>query len=291
MIVDAHQHFWQLERGDYDWLQPHQAELYRDCLPGDLQPLLEASGVGATVLVQAAASEAETRYLFELARSHAFVAGVVGWTDFEDPDVSRHIDHLVVESLGCLKGLRPMVQGLPSPHWLLQPTLDVAFEAMVEHGLVFDALVKPLHLPPLRSRLAQHPGLRVVIDHAGKPDISSGRFGHWADDIAAIASETGAFCKLSGLLTEAGTHASVDGLEPCVSHLFECFGPDRLLWGSDWPIVNLCSSYAQWLEMARELVRRHAGNASHKIFATNAIGLYSLNSLGGHAEGLEAASA
>lgn len=291
MIIDAHQHFWRLDRGDYDWLQPHQTVLYRDYLPDDLQPLLTANGVGATVLVQAAASEAETHYLFQLAQAHAFVAGIVGWTDFEAPDISWRVDRLAAESQGWLKGLRPMVQDLPDPYWLLQPKLNAAFEAMTEEGLVFDALVKPLHLRALHLRLTQHPDLRAVIDHAGKPDISSGDFGCWADDIAAIASETHAYCKLSGLLTEAGEHASVDELESCVSHLFECFGPDRLLWGSDWPVVNLCSSYGHWLDMAKELVRRHVGEAGHRIFAANAIDLYSLDPLEGHARKTGAAPA
>src|ERR1700734_679280 len=142
MIIDAHQHFWDVSRADYDWLTPDQGKLYRNYLPADLAPTLLDNGVTATVLIQAAPSEAETRYLFRLAQAHPFIAGIVGWVDFQSAGAHRRISALIADGRGTLKGLRPMIQDIPDPHWLSQPALDEAFEAMVTHGLAFDALVR-----------------------------------------------------------------------------------------------------------------------------------------------------
>ncbi len=183
MIIDAHQHFWDLSRVDYDWLTPDQSILYCNSLPADLAPTLLDQGVRATVLVQAAPSEAETRYLFQLAQAHPFIAGIVGWVDFQLAGAHGRISALITDGRGTLKGLRPMIQDIPDPHWLSQPALDEAFEAMIRHGLVFDALVRPGQIAELRARLMRHPELRAVLDHAGKPNIANGSFNAWAEDL------------------------------------------------------------------------------------------------------------
>jgi L-fuconolactonase len=201
---------------------------------------------------------------------------VVGWVDFEAHDVRERIRILEADGGGKLKGLRPMVQDLPDPEWLRDPRLDAAFEAMVAEDLVFDALVRPLHLPALRWRLVRHPGLRAVVDHAGKPDISRGAFDEWAEDLARLARDTTACCKLSGLLTEAGTRGSPAELAPYVQHVLRWFGPDRVLWGSDWPVLNLAGDYARWLELARDLVDRFAPGARGRVFGATAQRLYGL---------------
>jgi L-fuconolactonase len=278
MIVDAHQHFWRPDRGDYGWLRPADGILYRDYLPQDLAPLIGAHRVQATVLVQAAPTEAETRYLLDLAAQTDFVAGVVGWVDMEAPGAPGRIADLVAYGRGKLKGLRPMVQDIADLRWLLKPVLDPAFEAMIDHGLVFDALVSPRHLQPLQARLLRHPKLRAVLDHAGKPDIAGKVFPSWAEDVAKLARELPLLhCKLSGLLTQAGESAGVDELEPYVAHLFEHFGPKRLMWGSDWPVLNLRSEYRHWLELAQTLVRRHAPGHEQEVFGATAIGFYALD--------------
>jgi L-fuconolactonase len=278
MIVDAHQHFWRPERGDYGWLRPTDGILYRDYLPEHLAPVIAAHRVQATVLVQAAPTEAETRYLLDLAAQTDFVVGVVGWVDMEAADAPKRISELVIYGRRMLKGLRPMVQDIADPQWLLKPKLDPAFEAMVEHGLVFDALAMPQHLQALRTRLLRHPQLRAVLDHAGKPDIANQAFSDWAEDVAQLARELPQLhCKLSGLLTQADDGAGVDELAPYVAHLFEHFGPKRLIWGSDWPVLNLRSDYGQWLELARTLVRRHASSHEQHVFGATAIGLYALD--------------
>lgn len=249
--IDAHQHFWRRDRGDYTWLTPALAPIYRDYLPADLAPQLAAAGIGHTILVQAAATVAETRFMLGLAREHPFIAGVVGWADFEADDAPRVIDDLAQDS--ALVGLRPMIQDIPDTEWMLRERLEPAFEAMIDHGLVFDALVKPPHLPALLDLAGRYPELSIVLDHGAKPPIAGGDVSAWKRDVAALARDTPMVCKLSGLVTEAGT-ADATMLEDCVSHLLECFGPARLLWGSDWPVCELVCSYADWHSTTESLL-------------------------------------
>jgi L-fuconolactonase len=277
VIIDAHQHFWRLDRGDYGWLRPNLGELYRDYLPHELAPLLDLNGVTATVVVQAAPSEAETHYLLELARAEPFIAGVVGWVDFEADDAAQRITTLAASSAGRLKGLRPMLQDIADPDWVLLARLDSVFAALAAQDLTLDALVMPCHLTALLRRLHRNPELRVVIDHGGKPDIAGNQYSPWAEDIARLARETSACCKLSGLLNEAGSQVETDVVDPYARHILECFGHQRVMWGSDWPVLNAVSDYGRWLDLARALVQLHAPGHEREIFAANAVAFYKLD--------------
>lgn len=271
MIIDAHQHFWQLARGDYGWLTPDLKALYRDFMPSNLKPLLTQNGVDATILVQAAPTVAETEFLLRIAEQTPFVFGVVGWVDFNAPDAASEIARLAAHPK--LVGLRPMIQDIVDDDWMLDPALTPAFEAMIAHNLTFDALVLPRHLSRLHTLLTRHPRLRTVIDHGAKPEIASGAFDTWAQDIAAIAQDCGAYCKFSGLLTEAGDW-SRGQVAPFFEHLLACFGPDRLVWGSDWPVLNLAVEYGVWRALAASFVPD--AQAETAIFGGNAIALYRL---------------
>jgi L-fuconolactonase len=273
--IDAHQHFWKVARGDYGWLTPDLKGLYRDFLPEDLQGELTECGIGGTVLVQAAPSEAETRFLFDLSRGRRTILGVIGWVDFEAKDVHRRIAALIAEGAGILKGLRPMVQDIEDPAWLAGPSLDVAFDTLVGGHLVFDALVTPIHLEALTRRLRRHPGMKCVIDHAAKPAIGQ-PLDAWANAIQDIARTTSAHCKLSGLLSQCSDEGTIEALEPYVAQVFDSFGPERVIWGSDWPVLTLRGSYRGWLEMSLELVRRHAPDFLSAVFAENARRVYGL---------------
>jgi L-fuconolactonase len=277
MRIDAHQHFWRLDRGDYAWLSPALTPLYRDYLPHDLAPHLEATGVAATILVQAAATESETRFLLEIAKSTPFVAGVVGWVDMEAPDVAERLAALVKEGAGYLKGIRPMIQDIADPSWILSPQLDRAFAALEALDLRFDALVRPDHLEPLLRRLEQRPSLKVVIDHAAKPDIAAGAKLDWSIPLASIASRTTARCKLSGLLTEARPGAELDELAPYVQQVIAAFGPERVMWGSDWPVLSLASDYLTWHAMAERLVAGLTTRERALIFGGVAAEFYGLS--------------
>jgi L-fuconolactonase len=252
-IVDSHQHFWRLDRGDYGWLTPALTSIYRDYLPGDLAPQLARAGVGSTIAVQAAPTVAETRFLLQLAREHSFIAGVVGWVDFESPAAVDAVGELASDV--NLVGLRPMIQDIPDPEWMLRQEFDPVFEAMIDHGLVFDALVKPQHLPALRELSARYPELRMVLDHAAKPPLATGNIVAWKRDIAALAEASDIVCKISGLVTEAGK-ADAPTFVECVDHLLEIFGPRRLMWGSDWPVCELVCSYERWQSVSSILINR-----------------------------------
>jgi L-fuconolactonase len=255
-MIDAHQHFWRIDRGDYGWLAPALA-IYRDFMPDDLAPLLVRHGITGTILVQAAPTVAETRFLLDIARATPFVRGVVGWIDFEAADAADAIAALAADPL--LVGLRPMVQDIADDDWLLRSSLKPALTAMARHGLVFDALVLPRHLRRLQTLIARHPDLAVVIDHGAKPSIRENLRENlhesWASDLAAIAAAPGVTCKLSGLVTEAAPDWQVSDIRPYAQHILATFGPQRVLFGSDWPVVNLAGGYDRWREAACDLIR------------------------------------
>lgn len=270
--IDAHQHFWQIARGDYGWLTPALGPIHRDFGPADLSPLLARHDIARTILVQAAPTEAETRFLLGIAAKTHYVAGVVGWTDFEAPDATRCIAALAVDPL--LLGLRPMVHDIADESWLARPALAPAFEAMIAHDLVFDALLKPEHIPATLSLLGRHPGLAVVIDHAAKPDLVAGDLSSWREGIAALAAHPQASCKLSGLVTEAAPGWTIETLRPVVEHLLATFGPERLIFGSDWPVVTLRADYSRWFETATALLSGCSESERDAIFGGNAARLY-----------------
>lgn len=272
MLIDAHQHFWRLDRGDYGWLTPALGAIHRDFGPADLAPFLARHGIGRTILVQAAPTSAETRWLLDVARATPFVAGIVGWVDFDAPDAPDAIAALAREPE--LVGLRPMVQDLADDDWLLSASLAPAFEAMVAHRLVFDALVLPRHLPRLARVLDRHPSLRVVVDHGAKPRIRDREIDAWRADMTAVAAHANVSCKLSGLLTEARPGDGAAQLAPWVDALLGLFGPARLLWGSDWPVVDLAGGYDRWARIALDLLRPLASGEREAVLGGNAARVY-----------------
>jgi L-fuconolactonase len=263
-----------LARGDYGWLTPELETLYRDFLPGDLGPALDSQQIAATVLVQAAPTVAETRFMLSLADTHSFIKGVVGWVDFEQPDAPQQISGLAKHP--ALVGLRPMIQDIADPDWMLQPDLTPAFQALNAQGLTFDALTLPAHLPNLIRLLGRHPDMRVVINHGSKPLIRDSLMAPWADHMAVLARDTQAYCKLSGLVTEANADWSTEDLKPYVDHLLNTFGPDRLIWGSDWPVCLLASSYEHWVKTTNTLLSGLSAKERDAVLGGNAARAYSL---------------
>jgi L-fuconolactonase len=272
MRIDAHQHFWQTARGDYGWLTPASGTLWRDYMPTDLAPRLAEHAIGQTILVQAAPTEAETLFLLDIAARTDFVAGVVGWTDFAAPEAAAAIARLAANPL--MVGLRPMVQDIADPGWIAMPSLAPAFAAMISHGLVFDALVLPRQLKALRVVLERHPDLVVIVDHGAKPHIRTQLLDPWRADMAAVASHANTSCKLSGLVTEASPGWTIDDLRPVFDHLLATFGPSRLVWGSDWPVVTLAAGYDRWFETAQSLCASLMPAGREAIFGGNAARIY-----------------
>ena len=272
--IDAHVHFWKLARGDYGWITPELAPLMRDFGPDDLRPHLAAAGIDAVVLVQAAPTAAETRFLLDIAAAEPLVAGVVGWADMAAPDAPDAVAALAENPR--LRGVRPMIQDIPDTDWMLRAEPAPAFRAVAETGLRFDALVKPRHLRNLSRLLERHPDLKTVVDHGAKPDIAGGGFAAWADDIRAVAEGSAALCKLSGLATEAGAGWRADDLRPTIDHLVAVFGPDRLMFGSDWPVLTLAATYEAWLAALAACLSGLDDTALAGIFGGNAARFYGL---------------
>ncbi len=247
MLIDAHCHVWRIGRNGHAWPTRDLPAIHRDFDLDDLSRAGAEVGLAGAVLVQSQASQRDTEWLLEIAAENPLVLGVVGWTDIAAPDAAERIARLATNAR--LKGLRPMLQDL-ADDWILDPHLEPAIAAMVEAGLSFDALIRPRHLPSLLELARRWPQLRIVIDHGAKPDIGAGALDPWREQIAALAAQPGVHCKLSGLLTEAGNLPTAEALAPFAAHLSETFGPDRLMWGSDWPVLNLASDYAGWRAMA-----------------------------------------
>jgi L-fuconolactonase len=271
-MIDAHQHVWRVARGDYGWLTPALGPIHRDFMPDDLAPLLSAHGITGTILVQAAPTVPETRFMLEVARATPFVKGVVGWVDFEATDAPDTIAALAADRL--LVGLRPMVQDIADDDWLLRSTLGPALDAMAAHGLVFDALVLPRHLSRLKTLIARHPALAIVVDHGAKPLIRARVTEPWASDLAAIAAAPHVMCKLSGLVTEAAAGWQPLDIAPYAEHILKVFGPRRVLFGSDWPVVNLAGGYDRWRETALSFLTGYDGADRAAILGGNAQRLY-----------------
>jgi L-fuconolactonase len=272
MRIDAHHHLWTLARGDYGWLTPELQPIYRDFALPDLAPHLDAAGIEGTILVQAAPTEAETMFLLEIADGAEVVRGVVGWTDFDAADGVTRIEALAAREL--LVSLRPMVQDIADDDWLLRPVLAPLLRAIARHHLVFDALVLPRHLPRLLQVIDRHPDLTFVLDHFGKPHLATGEIADWRRDVALLAERPNIVCKLSGLVTEARPDWQIADLRPAVDHVLGCFGPRRVMWGSDWPVVNLAGDYARWLAAAETLLADLSVDEQEDVFGGTAARMY-----------------
>ncbi|MBO0662014.1 amidohydrolase family protein [Jiella sp. CQZ9-1] len=275
--MDAHHHFWHPARGDYGWMPPDDPVLARPYGPADLAPALEATGISRTILVQAAPTTHETEYLLGLADGTDHVAGVVGWIDFERPEEIETIRRLAAHPK--FLGLRPMIQDIVDDAWMLRDDLDWAFRAICDLDLTFDALGFPRHIEHFNTLFARYPSMRAVLDHCLKPTIADESpecFDEWARGIARLASGSTAYCKLSGLVTEAMENWRDEDLAFYSDHVLEVFGAERVMWGSDWPVCRLRCSYEDWHRTARQLVD-HLGEAEKaQVFGRSAETFYRL---------------
>lgn len=277
MQIDAHQHFWHPGRGDYGWMPKDDAVLSRPYAPAELWPQLQAAGVEGTVLVQAAPTIAETEYMLGIADATPWVRGVVGWIDFEAPGDLAALQRLAGHPK--FKGVRPMIQDLPDDEWMLRDDVQWAFRAICDLGLRFDALGFPRHLGHFLTILKRYPTMPVVVDHCMKPQIrekSDAHFRFWADGMARIADETAAVVKFSALITEANADWTVEDLRPYTDHVFDAFGAERVMWGSDWPVCRLRGEYADWRQAALSLTEGLSAVDRALIYGGTAAGFYAL---------------
>jgi len=277
--VDAHQHYWEPRRGDYAWMPPDDPVLARRYGPADLAPELVAAGIDCTVLVQAAATVEETEYMLGLADATPSVAAVVGWIDFEDRGHLRHLERL--RHHPKFVGVRPMIQDIPDVDWMLRDDVQWAYAALVDLDLTFDALGFSRHLANFLTILKRYPRLRAVVDHCMKPQIrhhgtAREELSSWAEGLRRIAAETGACCKLSGLVTEAEAGWREADLAPYVAAVLQAFGAEWVMWGSDWPVCRLRASYAAWHGAAQSLCAGLSQDEQAQVFGGTAQRFYRL---------------
>ncbi|MFD8329988.1 amidohydrolase family protein [Streptomyces lydicus] len=278
-IIDAHHHVWDLSVRDQDWITgPELSPLRRDFLLSELEPQASAASVDRTILVQTITVAEETPELLALADESDLVAGVVGWTDLTASDVACKLDRLRALPGGeWLRGIRHQVQGEPDPWWLIRPEVLCGLRTVADAGLVYDVVVLPHQLPAVVSAARRLPELTFVLDHLGKPPIISGQLELWSEGIRELASHPNTVCKLSGMVTEADWREwTVDALRPYAETVLDAFGPQRLMFGSDWPVCTLAASYAEVVEATDALLGGLSPDEKTAVWTSTAGRVYGL---------------
>jgi len=269
MRVDAHQHFWRYDAREYGWIDDSMAALRRDFLPADLRLELEGNGFQGCVAVQARQTLDETRWLLELAERNPFILGVVGWVDLRSPGVGFELEALAYESK--LVGVRHVVQSEPDGRFLLQPEFLCGISMLEEFDLAYDILIYAKHLPVAAEFVARFPRQRFVLDHLAKPPIKSGAIDVWARGIQEVASFPNVYCKVSGLVTEAEWQEwKAEDMRPYLDVALECFGPSRLMIGSDWPVCTVAGSYSRVMDVVKDYLRKFSAEERDAVLGGNA---------------------
>jgi L-fuconolactonase len=274
-IIDTHQHFWTLTRNDYGWLKPDITALYRDYQPADLAPILKENGIVGTVLIQAAPTVAETEYLLQLAEQTPYVQGVIGWVDLSTKKSSQIIKKLAKNPY--FMGVRPMLQDLPDPDWIDHAPTEFAMEALIDHGLTLELLVQAPQRNAALRVANRYPELNLVIDHFAKPSFNDQDFALWQDQMLAFAAIPNVWAKMSGLFESANTLPSFEACAPYFDHLLKTFTPQRVMWGSNWPVMTLHGCYADWLNLSKQALHDYSAQDQQDVFYNNAIACYQLS--------------
>jgi len=275
-VIDTHQHFWDLSRFDYPWMNgPELAPLRRDYLPADLEPLLAPAGVHRSVFVQARHDVEESRWVLGLSERHDFLAGVVGWVDLASDACEEQLAEL--RRHAAFVGVRHITHDEPDDDWIVREEVLRGLKLLERNGVPFDLLFRPRHLRHVPTLARRLPDLPLVLDHLAKPPIREARLDGWREDLEAAARFPNLHCKLSGMVTEADWKSWTPAdLAPYVRVAFEAFGPERLMFGSDWPVSNLCGSYGQVVDALREALGDVGDEARAQIFGGTARRFYGL---------------
>lgn len=268
MRIDAHQHFWKYSAAEYEWIGDDMPELRRDFLPQDLKPLLVENGFEASIAVQARQDLEETRWLLELAEKNEFIKGVVGWVDLCSPELPAQLEQFAGHPR--LVGVRHVVQGEPDDDFMSRPDFRKGIGRLAEHGLTYDLLLYPRHLPVAMKLVAEFPDQEFVLDHIAKPCIADGVIGRWDRDIEELANFGNVWCKVSGMVTEARwKNWSSEDFRPYLDVVFEAFGPERLMIGSDWPVCTVSAGYAETIEIVKDYIGQLAEDQQKAILGEN----------------------
>jgi L-fuconolactonase len=274
MRIDGHQHFWRFNPADYGWMKPDWP-IRRDFLPPDLEPELRACNLDGCVAVQARSSLEESRWLLELAEGASIIRGVVGWVDLRSPNVAKELE----EFAECPKfvGVRHVVQDEPDDGFLLRKDFQRGIAELRRFGLTYDLLVFPRQLPATIKMAQKFPDQPFVLDHLAKPLIKDGALSPWREQLRDLSKLSNVMCKVSGMVTEADwQHWQSDDFKPYLDIVFEAFAPDRLMFGSDWPVCLLAGSYERVFALVEKYVNRLGADSHAKLFGENAAKFYGL---------------
>jgi L-fuconolactonase len=278
MRIDSHQHFWRYNPVDYGWMSDKMSTLKQDRLPEDLKPLLIQSGIDGTVAVQARQIESETEFLLGLADQYPFILGVVGWLDMRAPQFTSQLEKCA--SHPKLKGLRHVVQDEADDQFMLHPEFLKGLSLLADFDLTYDLLLLPRHLPVAVEVVRKFPNQRFVLDHIAKPLIGARVLAPWQDDIRALAKFENVSCKVSGMVTETPWRDwQTADFKPYLDVVFDCFGVERLMFGSDWPVCTLSADYGQVVSIIQDYVQDLPVEAQDKIFGRNAAEFYRIDTL------------
>jgi len=276
MKIDSHQHFWKFDPVRDAWINEPMAAIQRDFYPADLKPILDKHGIDGCVAVQADQSETETEFLLGLAEQSDFIKGVVGWVDFMDPHVRERIAHYAENKK--MKGMRHVLQGEADRAYMLNPQFMKGIAALKNYDLTYDVLIFPDQLGYTNQFVKNISGVRFVIDHIAKPDIKNQNIEKWANNVKIIAQHENAWCKISGMVTEADwQNWQQSDFNPYLDVVFEAFGANRLMFGSDWPVCNVAGGYDRMISIVENYVSKLSAYEQARFWGLNAIEFYKLN--------------
>lgn len=275
MIIDAHQHFWNYHPEEYEWIHEDMKILRKDFLPVDLKFVMEESGVDGTVSVQARQRVEETIWLLQMADENNFIKGVVGWLPIAGPEFRSHLESLADRDK--LVALRHVVQDEPDPGFILGAEFNRGIDELKYFGLAYDILIYENQLPGTISFVDRHPGQVFILDHIAKPKISKNLFTPWKENIRELARRENVYCKISGMVTEAGFNCwAEEQLAPYFETCLDAFGSSRLMFGSDWPVCLLVVSYKEWLRIVNKFISKLSNEEQDCILYKNVIKAYNL---------------
>ena len=274
MRIDSHQHFWSYSHEEYDWIDDSMSVLKQDYLPSHLSPNLEASQIQKSVAVQARTTDHETEWLLSLAKENPPIAGVVGWIDLKSDDLENKLKQYKNEEK--LVGFREILQA-ESLNFMLEEKFIAGLKLLHHYNYTYDILVFPKHLKAVSQLIKKLPEQRLVIDHIAKPEIASHSMNEWASDMKEIAQHKHIYIKLSGMVTEANESWTENDILPYMQVVFDCFGEDRILFGSDWPVCLLRANYTEVYNLALNFIKKQSSTAEDKVFGLNASNFYQLS--------------
>jgi L-fuconolactonase len=273
-IIDTHQHFWKYDPVNYSWINDEMQVIRKDFLPGDLAVVVNEHKLQGTVAVQADQTEAETDWLLKLAAKNDFIQGVVGWIDLRSDSIEERLRHYA--QFKKLKGFRHILQG-EDPAFMLQESFLNGISKLQQFGFTYDILIMPKHLKASLELVQHFPEQKFVIDHVAKPYIKEGKIDEWKEGMEKLAAHQHVYCKISGMVTEADwKNWTAEQLKPYIDVVVNSFGIDRIMYGSDWPVCLVASSYSKWLQTIKDYFASYSAEEQEKVFSSNAVKFYNL---------------